>query len=261
MSDASVALSHRPGDKVPDPTRQSLRSLSVIVPTYNEEGNVAELIARIDAATRSYCTEIIVVDDSTDDTRAAVERHGSAATAIVRLIARPQPVGGLSGAVIDGIRAAEGDWIVVLDGDLQHPPELIPTLIDLAVQRRPDMVVASRYRHDGASSGLASPARRATSRAATAAAKILFPLALRHCTDPMTGFFAIRRASIHPEELRPRGFKILLEILIRQRLSFEEVPLRFESRTSGRSKATARQGLSYLSQLLSLRLASRPPAK
>lgn len=98
--------------------------VSVIVPTFNEAANVPELIARIDAAVTGLEAEIIFVDDSTDNTPQVIA--GVDSRTAVRVIHRLDPVGGLSGAVVAGIRESLGDWVIVMDGDLQHPPEMIP---------------------------------------------------------------------------------------------------------------------------------------
>src|SRR4051812_25988196 len=101
--------------------------LSVVIPTYNEAPNVAELVERIEKATRGIDAEILFVDDSTDDTPEVVTRVAGEHAIPVRLLHRDVPVGGLSGAVIAGLRSAEGEWAVVMDGDLQHRPETLPS--------------------------------------------------------------------------------------------------------------------------------------
>jgi dolichol-phosphate mannosyltransferase len=230
--------------------------VSIIVPTYNEELNVGELLARIAASTDSADTEVIVVDDSTDGTPDAVARAAAMVAHRVRLIHRLIPEHGLSGAVIEGMAASSGDWCVVIDGDLQHPPELIPLLVAAGDSSGAGIVVASRYRDGGSSTGLGGVSRRLASRLSTAAAKALFPERLRDCTDPMTGFFAVRRELVDLGSLQPRGFKILLEILVRNDLRVTEVPFAFDARNAGSSKATLGQGVAYLRQLLALRLSA-----
>lgn len=225
--------------------------VSVVVPTFNEQGNVPELIARLDAALAGVSAEIVFVDDSTDATVAAVHAAASAARLPVSVWHREAPDGGLSGAVVAGMARSRGDWVVVMDGDLQHPPERVPALL-AAAGAGADVIVASRYCLGGSSGGLATPGRAAVSRGATALARMLLPGRLRWCTDPMSGFFAVRRSAVDLSALRPRGFKILLEILGRHRLRVAEIPLVFEERASGVSKADARQGLQYLGQLARL---------
>ncbi|MBU4466189.1 MAG: glycosyltransferase family 2 protein [Actinobacteria bacterium] len=227
--------------------------LTVIVPTFNEAPNVAELVRRIDEATVSFETEIIFVDDSTDATPDAIRAAAEAADLPVRLIHRDKPAGGLGGAVVEGMLAAASDLCLVMDGDLQHPPEDIPSMVHRFRHGDVDVVVASRYVGDGDSGGLADRSRVLVSRASTALTKAMFPVRLKGVSDPMTGFFLVDRRAIDLEGLKPRGFKILLEILARRSLRVAEVPFRFAERFAGESKASFRQGLHFLTQLTGLR--------
>ena len=228
--------------------------VTVVVPTFNEAPNVAELVRRLASASRGLDLEILFVDDSSDDTPEVVRDVAATASVPVRLIHREQPVGGLSGAVVTGLLASEATWCVVMDGDLQHPPELLPRLIDRCRAGDVDVVVASRYVDRGSSAGLANRGRRLVSSASTTLTRALFPVRLRHCSDPMTGYFVVRRAALGLAQLQPRGFKILLEILARKRLRVAEIPFVFGTRSAGESKASLGQGLQFLLQLASLRL-------
>ncbi len=225
--------------------------VSVVVPTFNEAANVAELVQRINAAVAGLEAEIVFVDDSTDATPQIIAAVDSRAA--VRLIHRDKPVGGLSGAVVAGIVESAGDWVVVMDGDLQHPPEMIPVLITAGASQDADAVVASRHLNGGSAAGLDGWSRSVASAGAKILTRAMFPVKLRHCSDPMTGFFAVRRASIDVTSLRPQGFKILLEILARTSLTVVEEPFIFAERRAGQSKATFGQGLHFLSQLAALR--------
>lgn len=227
--------------------------VTVIVPTYNEAPNVEHLVERLGRALVGLHAEILFVDDSHDDTPAEVVRVGAQASLPVRLIHREDPVGGLSGAVQEGLAASTATWCVVMDGDLQHPPELVPTLLLTAQTEAVDVVVASRYLADGSAGGLANVTRRAVSSASTAVTRAMFPVRLADCSDPMTGFFAVRRDAVQLDRLRPRGFKILLEILARHRLAVAEIPFVFGDRFAGESKASMAQGLFFLTQLAALR--------
>ena len=228
---------------------------TVVVPTFNERGNVAELVRRLDEALAGRDAEILFVDDSTDDTADEVRRVAATSSLPVRLMHREPEAreGGLAGAVAAGIAAARGEYVVVMDGDLQHPPELVPLLRDSAGQV--DMVVASRYCGAGDSSGLSSSWRRAVSSGSTLLARSCFPRRVgRVCTDPMTGFFCVRRDAVQLDRLRPRGFKILLEILARHDLDVAELPFAFGERHDGESKASWRNGAQFLYQMLALRM-------
>jgi dolichol-phosphate mannosyltransferase len=227
--------------------------LSLIVPTFNEGPNVRELLRRIAASVVGTAYEVIFVDDSTDDTPDIVRAAAAESEAPVRLIHRDDPVGGLAGAVLEGVRAAESDWCLVMDGDLQHPPEIIPELVHRARRGDVDVVVASRYTEGGTSDGLANAVRTSVSKLSTLLTKAMFPKKLHGCSDPMTGYFLVNRSAVDVESLRPRGFKILLEILARRQLRVGEVPFDFAERFAGESKASFAQGIRFLTQLTMLR--------
>ncbi|MCJ1706204.1 glycosyltransferase family 2 protein [Microbacterium sp. VKM Ac-2923] len=227
--------------------------LSVIVPTFNEGPNVAELVRRTTDAMAGRIVEVIFVDDSTDDTPDVIRAVAATADIPVRLIHRDDPRGGLGGAVVEGIKAAASDRCVVMDGDLQHPPEVIASLLARAEQGDVDVVVASRYVAGGTSDGLANAVRTTVSRASTLLTKSMFPKKLHNCSDPMTGFFLVDRRALEIETLQPRGFKILLEILARKQMRIAEVPFSFAPRFAGESKASFSQGMRFLLQLTMLR--------
>lgn len=227
--------------------------LSIIVPTYNEAPNVAELVRRVAAETQGIDAEIIFVDDSTDATPDVIREVATSAAVPVRLIHREHAAGGLGGAVLEGFAAAAADACLVMDGDLQHPPEEIPDLYARFVRGDVDVVIASRYAGDGTSAGLADRTRVLVSKVSTALTRAMFPIRLKDVTDPMTGFFLIDRRAVDAASLRPRGFKILLEILARKNLRIAEVPFDFADRHAGESKASMRQGMHFLTQLTALR--------
>ncbi|WP_121057843.1 glycosyltransferase [Microbacterium telephonicum] len=227
--------------------------LSIIVPTFNEAPNVAELVARVTAAVEGIDAEIVFVDDSTDDTPEVMRVVAAGAGIPVRVIHRDQPVGGLGGAVVEGFRAAASDVCLVMDGDLQHPPEKIPEMFERHREGDVDVVVASRYAGGGTSTGLADRTRVLVSRASTALTKAMFPVRLHDVSDPMTGFFLVSRSAVDLDGLHPRGFKILLEILVRKPFRIAEVPFDFGDRHAGESKASFRQGMHFLAQLAALR--------
>ncbi len=231
-------------------------TLTVIVPTFNESDNVAELIGRVSSCLGRRDMEILFVDDSNDDTPRVIEQVAAKSPVPVRLMHRPPGLrhGGLAGAVTAGLGAARGRYVVVMDGDLQHPPELLPSLLAVLQGGDKDVVVASRYSGTGAASGLAGSWRRHVSRGSTTLARALFPQRVgRRCTDPMTGFFGLDRESVDLDRLQARGFKILLEILVSHDLRVEEVPFTFAERHSGVSKASWRRGVEFMAQLLRLR--------
>lgn len=223
-------------------------SLSVVVPTYNEAENAAPLVKRVTTALAGVDFELICIDDSTDGTERIL---GDLARDDPRMrILHRTGRRGLATAVTDGIALARGDVVCVLDADLQHPPEVLPALRDALEHTEADLAIASRYVPGGGYDF--TLARRILSRVATMMAWILLGRA-RSVSDPLSGFFAFRRAVVNGVRLRPIGFKILLEILIRGRVSrVVEVPYRFEVRGAGESKLTALQNLEYFRQLLAL---------
>ena len=247
-SGSRVATAQLPGE---------LPLLSVVVPTKNERDNVARLLERLEAVLPTVAIEIVFVDASTDGTAEAIEEMAERSERDVQLVrqVRDRRFSGLGGAVVQGLRAARAPWACVMDADLQHPPELIAELLERAESGELDLVLASRYCEHG-DAGSFGWARAMASRSTTTSARLLFPRRLRDVTDPMSGFFLVRRDAIALDNLRPRGFKILLEILVRNPgLRTAEVSFTFGERQAGKSKATMREGLRYLSLLARLRFA------
>ena len=233
-------------------------ALSIIVPVWNEADNVLELARRIKAVVGGRPTEVLFVDDSYDNQTVEAIAHAQTVYGSNNLSigvyhrVGEQRWGGLSGAVSDGIQKAQNDQIIVMDGDLQHPPETIPAM--LAAGQAYDVVVASRYCKGGDAGGLDGKIRYLVSQSSTLLAKTFFPRRLRKVTDPMTGFFLLNRKAIDMGKLRPKGFKILLEILATHtKLAVTEVPLQFAERLAGESHGNLAQGKEFVTQLLDLR--------
>lgn len=207
----------------------------VIIPTYNEAENIAELKRRLPADVK-----VLIVDDSPNSrTSEAAQEAGFA-------VLRRNDKRGLSSAVIDGVRFTDTEKVVVMDADLQHPPELIPRILDELETH--DFVVASRY-VDGGGCEDRSLDRRVISKTANLAARPLTPV-----KDAVSGFFGLRRSGL-PElnSLNDRGFKIMLELLVKGNWNnVIEVPYIFGVRGHGRTKLGFEQIWSYLIQLASL---------
>lgn len=248
----SVSIGAQKRGQSDPPAAEPSCRLSVVIPTRNEALNIQPLREELDSALGGINYEVIVVDDSTDE----LTRPALAATASQddrwRVLERSSAEQtGLGTAVVEGLRAARGRLICVMDGDLQHPPDLIPALVRV-VEGGADLAVASRYMAGGNRAGLAGRGREVISRAATGAARILFSEA-RRTSDPLTGFFCCRREAVAGLEYRPVGFKILLELLVcNPTLRVVDVALGFRNRNAGESKASTRQGLLYLKHMLSL---------
>lgn len=222
--------------------------ITIIIPTYNERDNLEELLRRIDSSIRNSADyEIIVVDDNSPDGTASLALELSRQLP-VRVILRPSKMG-LSSAVLDGFRAARGELLCVMDADLQHPPELLPELLRRA--REHDLVIASRYVSGGSVEGW-SFLRRLISRGSIFLARLLIPRA-RSVRDTSSGYFIVRRSCLNLDEINPRGFKILLEVLVKGKCgSICEVPYSFGLRRSGESKLGFGTMLSYAIHLLEL---------
>ena len=247
---ASSSVSSRPGEAV---------ALSVIVPTRNEAGNIGPLLTRLAGALRGIDAEVLIVDDS-DDATPEIARQFAARSALpIRVHARPpgQRTGRLGGAVLIGLAQASGPVCAVMDADLQHPPELLETLLRVS-RAGTDFVVASRYVDGGRNEGLEGRYRKAVSKLATWAAKWVLGPELAGISDPMSGFFLVRQSCLDLSSLHPQGFKLLLELLVSSpQASVAEVPYTFDARHSGVSKAGIGEGLTYLRRLGELRVQAR----
>ncbi|MHB8465559.1 MAG: glycosyltransferase [Acidimicrobiales bacterium] len=227
-----------------------MRDVTVIVPTRHEAGNVTVLAHAVASLLDPWTWQIVFVDDS-DDSTVDVLRDLAARDRRIRVIHRSpgDRDGGLSGAVLRGVASTHSRFVAVMDADLQHPPEVLPSLLAPLGAGSADIVVATRYRDGGSPGGLAGPGRRAVSAGARSVVRALFP-PLRAVSDPLGGFFAFDRAGIADAELRPEGFKILLEVLVRgQWGAVTEVPYAFAPRIDGQSKASLREGMRFARHL------------
>jgi glycosyltransferase involved in cell wall biosynthesis len=225
--------------------------VSVVVPTFNEAGNVEELLRRLAAETMGRVrAEVLFVDDSTDDTAAVIAAAAADCPLRVVLVQRERPEGGLGGAVVIGLKLATAPWAVVMDGDLQHPPSLVPVLHGRAVESGADLVVATRYTPGGSRDGLGSVYRLAVSGCLTALAAVALRSPVSDVTDPLSGFFAVRLSALRLEEAQPLGYKVLIELIVRFDLRhIEQVAYEFGHRLAGESKSGTREGLRYLRHL------------
>lgn len=246
------------GEAVPVSELYSPVSLSVVIPTRNEADNICPLLARVEKAISGLRAEVIFVDDSTDATASVIMAAKAQFPFDITLIARPaERRNGLGKAVVEGLRVARFSWVCVLDGDLQHPPEVIPQLLDRACTEGATLVAASRLTEGGSTEGL-SFRRKLISYTLASASQLLFPKRLREVSDPLTGFFLVSRDALDLDALRPEGFKILLEILIRSpHLNVAELPFEFDERHAGESKASSGEAVRLFRQLLRLSYLAR----
>jgi dolichol-phosphate mannosyltransferase len=244
---------------------KGLVNLSVIVPTYNESENILNLLESIrEKIPPSLSSEIIVVDDNSPDrTGELAERYSQtlhkdnvwgrdSSYPESKLHVDGNPVGhsriyfsvsvihrdekkGLVSAIMDGIRSSKGQYILVMDADLSHSPEVIPKMVHELSSHDIDIVVASRYARGGSIIGWPFK-RRLISKGAVKIAKYGLRLN-KQITDPMSGFFALKRHIIDNVKIDSAGFKILLEILVKSsNANVKEIPYTFTDRRAGKSK-------------------------
>ena len=215
-------------------------TLSVVVPTFREAANLPALAERLNDALGESGIEwelLLVDDDSNDGSEAIAEELAKRLP--VRMAVRREARRDLSLSVLEGMRLARFDRLVVMDADLSHPPERIIDLLE-ALDDGCDLALGSRYAAGGTLDRAWSLWRFLTSRLATALAQ-----PLTHCADPMSGFFATdRRRLPDAGRLRPIGYKIALELMVRGSLRVKEVPIGFSDRAAGASKMNARQWIS-----------------
>jgi dolichol-phosphate mannosyltransferase len=219
---------------------------SIIVPTYSEAGNLRELVSRTASAMQSARAdyEIIVVDDnSPDDTRQVC--HGLSQNYPLSLLVRENERG-LSSAVLAGLYLARGEFLVVMDADLSHPPESVPRLLKAVSNDGFEFAVGSRYVPGGSTEEGWGVLRYLNSRVATLLARPLTSV-----RDPMAGFFAIRRdVFLNADQLNPIGYKIGLELIVKCRCrEIAEIPIHFANRKLGSSKLCLREQLNYIRHL------------
>ncbi len=209
--------------------------LSIVVPTFNECLNVPELLDRLNGLFRSESWEIIFVDDDSPDGTADLVRAVARTDPRVRCLQR---IGrrGLSSACIEGMLAASAETIAVMDADLQHDESVLPKMLDAIERGGADVAVGTRYA-PGGGLGDWKASRRFMSRLATKASRAILH---QPVSDPMSGFFMLRRAVLDStvRSLSGLGFKILLDILSSARapLRIAEVPYTFRNRHAGESK-------------------------
>jgi len=214
------------------------RSLSIIIPTYNESQNIVKMLDTVySCLPQEANAEIIVIDDnSPDGTGRIVEQYAknlrSYGRCEIKVIVRKDQRG-LSSAILAGIRASSGDSVVVMDSDFSHPPETIAKMLQELKNSDCDIVVASRYVEGGSITGWPFK-RKLISKGATKIAQRSLGIKIK---DPMSGFFAFRRHVIKNINFDAIGYKILLEILVKARgARVREIPYDFTNRTFGQSK-------------------------
>lgn len=226
-----------------------MKKLSIIVPSFNEKDNIRPLVERVDEALKGINHEIFFVDDSTDDTPEVLEEV-SQENPHVKYIHREDEKG-LATAVLLGFNTADGDYMACMDADLQHPPEILLPMY-VAMQTGADMCIPSRLIPGGDDGGL-NWYRKFISGTARVIGQLSLPC-LRKISDPTSGLFMFRREIIENADMRPVGWKIMVEVLATATYSkIIEIPYTFEERNAGESKIDKQATVQYLEQCADLR--------
>jgi dolichol-phosphate mannosyltransferase len=224
-----------------------------VVPTYNEKENVNQLVERLGKALAGRKYEIVFVDDNSKDGTAEAAKALTKRYPVRVLVRKTER--GLASAVVHGFNNTTSDVIGVIDADLQHPPEVVADLLK-AIDDGADVAIGSRYVKGGGCEGW-SLTRRIISKGAIFLSHICLPR-IRRIHDPVAGFFMLKRNVITGADLRPTGYKILLEILIAGKYEkVTEVPFIFKVREKGESKLSSKTQIDYLKHLNSLMKRSR----
>jgi dolichol-phosphate mannosyltransferase len=230
---------------------------SLIIPTYKERDNIENVVKILSQTLDEFIPgdyELIVVDDDSPDMTWEVAQSLTEEYPQLRVMRR-QEERGLSSAVVRGWQAARGRILGVIDGDLQHPPEVLTELLKKMSQGA-DLALASRH-VDGGGVSSWSVVRRFLSRGAQVLGLLILPRVLGRVSDPMSGYFMVRRSSIAGAVLNPVGYKILLEVIGRGNIgNIAEVGYVFCERQQGESKVTWKQYIDYIHHLVRLRLST-----
>lgn len=224
--------------------------LSVVVPTFKERDNIPLLVEKLARTLEGVDWEVVFVDDNSPDGTAAVARELGESDSRVRCIRR---IGrrGLAGACIEGLLASQARFVAVMDADLQHDETLLVGMLAKLRTDQFELAVASRFADGASAAGLSSASREQASRVSNALTRRLLGVTL---TDPMSGFFMIRRDRFEAlaPQLSSQGFKILLDIVATARgtLRIAELPFVFAERQHGESKLDTRVALDFAALVL-----------
>ncbi|MEV6207910.1 glycosyltransferase [Kitasatospora sp. NPDC051914] len=230
---------------------------TVVIPTRNEPDTAVELLTRLVSAlgarTAGPVPRLLFVDDSTDHTPTLIRAAARDCPLPVTLLHREDPDGGLGGAVTEGLRAAEGEWAVVMGSGFAHLPQLVPQLVAAGRAAGADLAVAAPH----------SPAdadgrrRRHLPRPSALLTRLLFARELRRISDPTSGLFAVRRGAVDLAGLHLPGPRILMELAVRGGLRrIVEVSYRLGTPLVEKSGTGLHEGLLTLAQLARLRLST-----
>ena len=235
--------------------------LSVVVPTLNESENIVDFLAAV-RRTLDACLpgryEVIVVDDDSADGTGTIAAGLMEGFPQLRVVRR-QNEGGLAVAVIRGWQVARGKMLGTINADFQHPPDVLGRLLER--EAGADLLVATRH-SDGGGLGDWGLTRRITSWGAAQIGKWLLPEVYARVSDPLSGCYLVRRSAIAGVELRPLGYKSLMEILVRGNVrEIHECGYEMRKRERGQSKVHVLHPLQYLRHVMRLRAAARERAR
>lgn len=224
--------------------------ISIVVPTYNESGNIRNLLQAVSNILEGYDYEIIIVDDnSPDGTAGIVRKIISGDNNRIRLVVRSSKLG-LGSAILEGFSIAKGNYLLMIDADLSHRPEDIKRLVDN--RKGADIIIGSRYIKGGKIIGWPVK-RKIISKVAILLVKILFNLSIK---DPVSGFVLYRKETFEhlDGKLKPIGYKLLLEVLAKSPgLTITEIPITFIDRKAGKSKMGLSEILKFIKLCCSLK--------
>ena len=231
------------------------KKLSVVVPTFNEADNVGELAKQVGEALWGIDYDIWFIDDSNDNTPEVLkELCGSDSHCHCHHREGAEQTG-LATAVIEGFNMADGGFLACMDADLQHPPAILRPMY-AAMLSGADMCIPSRLIKGGSDGGL-NIIRKFVSGTARWMGKAALS-SLRNVSDPTSGLFMFRKEMLQGAELRPIGWKIMVEVLAMCDYSLiVEIPYEFHDRNSGESKISGKVTLQYIEQLDDLRKRER----
>jgi dolichol-phosphate mannosyltransferase len=223
-------------------------AFSVVIPTYNESENILGLISEIEKnLPSSHFTEIIIVDDNSPDgtgklvenyikeEKAKNEKENSSNVRNYRVkIVHRTAKNGLIPAILDGVKKSSGKYVLIMDADFSHPPEVIPKMMREVALNPNSIIIGSRFIEGGKVVGWPQR-RKILSMGASSLARL--GLNVKRVKDPMSGFFALPRELIQNISIDTKGYKILLEILVKNKeIAIKEIPYTFTDRQSGKSK-------------------------
>ena len=256
FADLPMSLEASDDDTTPAVAYPAGCCLSLVIPTYNESRNIKDIVSILSKLLNEVIPndyELIVVDDNSPDRTWEIAQSLIPQYPQLQVIHR-QHERGLSTAVMQGWQVGKGEILGVIDGDLQHPPEILLQLLSAMVAKGADLAVASRHIEDGGVSDW-SIVRRFLSRGAQLLGLVILPHILSRVSDPMSGYFLVHRSAVNPKTLNPLGYKILIEVLARGNINqIAEVGYVFQERQAGKSKVSWKQYVEYLHHLVRLRL-------